>query len=292
MSEVTAAWNRRLDLQEPKGTDPDFLSTALVALACGAVVVAALNLPFIGSTSIGSMLARGDWVAWAVMIFGCWSAALLILKAVRLRHEFRALSLPISTSATSNNGFLESVPATLQKTFFVTRMENGFAHIRDGLDFAMLSTLGSQEDELCQRKVQQSFSTLRVLIWAIPMLGFLGTVIGIGDAIASFASGIQSGQNLDEVRTALIGVTSGLARAFDTTLIALAVSIVMMIPATLLERSEESILTAVALRFDQEVLARRARTTARRRDPVDSPASVEPSGGDRWPEERVDPLRP
>src|SRR5262245_8204708 len=54
-----------------------------------------------------------------------------------------------------------------------------------------------------------SFSLLRLIIWAIPILGFLGTVVGITGAIV--------GVTPETLEQSLSGVTRGLSTAFDAT---------------------------------------------------------------------------
>ncbi|MEI2659369.1 MAG: MotA/TolQ/ExbB proton channel family protein [Bifidobacterium adolescentis] len=50
---------------------------------------------------------------------------------------------------------------------------------------------------------------IRTITWAVPILGFLGTVIGITMAIANITP--------DQLESSLGEVTAGLAVAFDTT---------------------------------------------------------------------------
>ena len=84
----------------------------------------------------------------------------------------------------------------------------------------------------------ESFYTLpRYINWAIPILGFIGTVLGISMATEQLGailanSGSDFGQLMGEALTPL-GI------AFDTTLIALSLSIVLALAQTLLYRWEE-----------------------------------------------------
>lgn len=70
--------------------------------------------------------------------------------------------------------------------------------------------------EVSQEKAEGSQSTIRYLSWVIPSIGFVGTVIGISQAMIVANSG-----DMEKI-TALLGV------AFDTTLVALVLSIVIM----------------------------------------------------------------
>ena len=60
---------------------------------------------------------------------------------------------------------------------------------------------------------------VRYIAWAIPSVGFIGTVRGIGDAL---------GQAHKAVEGDIAGVTQSLGVAFNSTFIALVLSIVLM----------------------------------------------------------------
>lgn len=91
--------------------------------------------------------------------------------------------------------------------------------------------------ELTADRLHQSYAVVRTITWAVPILGFLGTVIGITMAIANVTP--------EQLETSLGSVTSGLAVAFDTTALALALSIVLVFLTFGVERSEQKISAAV-----------------------------------------------
>jgi biopolymer transport protein ExbB/TolQ len=70
--------------------------------------------------------------------------------------------------------------------------------------------------EVSQEKAEGDQSVIRYLVWVIPSIGFVGTVIGISQALI-----IANGGDMEKI-TALLGV------AFDTTLVALVLSIFIM----------------------------------------------------------------
>jgi biopolymer transport protein ExbB/TolQ len=70
--------------------------------------------------------------------------------------------------------------------------------------------------EVSQEKSEGDQSVIRYLTWVIPSIGFVGTVLGISQALIVANSG-----DMDRI-TSLLGV------AFDTTLIALILSIIIM----------------------------------------------------------------
>jgi hypothetical protein len=82
-----------------------------------------------------------------------------------------------------------------------------------------------------------SFALPRTIAWAIPILGFLGTVIGITIAIANITPA-QLEESLPEV-------TAGLAVAFDTTALALTLSMGLIFSIFIVERMEQRLLSRV-----------------------------------------------
>ena len=68
-------------------------------------------------------------------------------------------------------------------------------------------------------RLESELSMIRYIAWAIPSIGFIGTVRGIGDAL---------GQAHKAIEGDIFGVTRSLGVAFNSTLIALLLSILLM----------------------------------------------------------------
>ena len=68
-------------------------------------------------------------------------------------------------------------------------------------------------------RMETELTIVRYIAWAIPSIGFLGTVRGIGTAL---------GQAYQAVSGDIVGVTQSLGVAFNSTFVALVVSIVLM----------------------------------------------------------------
>ncbi|MCH8829006.1 MAG: MotA/TolQ/ExbB proton channel family protein, partial [Planctomycetes bacterium] len=90
---------------------------------------------------------------------------------------------------------------------------------------------------LAAARLYESYALIRTITWAVPILGFLGTVIGITLAISNLTP--------EQLDTSLNAVTSGLGVAFDTTALALALSVVLVFTSFLVERAEQQILARV-----------------------------------------------
>lgn len=99
--------------------------------------------------------------------------------------------------------------------------------------------------ELDAADVDSSFSMIGYLVWLLPTLGFIGTVLGIGLGISGFAEIISSAQDFSKVREALPTVTQQLGTAFDTTLLALLLSVVVVLYSSWLRGKAEDVLTSI-----------------------------------------------
>src|SRR5262249_784668 len=126
----------------------------------------------------------------------------------------------------------------------------------NGLD-DQLRTL-SDNDALA---LESSYSLTRFITWAIPILGFLGTVLGITGAI--------SGVTPEVLEKSLGTVTDGLALAFDATALALGLTMVVMFVSFLVERGEQSVLEKVDQAGDRELAHRFERLAAEDRLSLD-----------------------
>ena len=95
---------------------------------------------------------------------------------------------------------------------------------------------------------QDGYALVRILIWATPMLGFLGTVIGISEALGSLSVGTDN--NFDQMMS---GLRDSLYVAFDTTAIALTLSIFLMFGQFLVDRFETQLLNSVDQRATDQI---------------------------------------
>lgn len=88
--------------------------------------------------------------------------------------------------------------------------------------------------ELIQHRLDLRYAMLRYLVWVIPTIGFIGTVIGISLAMALIKPGADE-QPLGEIAQAL-------GMSFYTTLVALVASAILVLLMNLVQAREESAL--------------------------------------------------
>lgn len=82
-------------------------------------------------------------------------------------------------------------------------------------------------------RMEAENSTIRYLIWAIPSVGFIGTVRGIGQALSRAEEALAGD---------IAGMTESLGIAFNSTLVALLISIVLMFLLHQLQREQDGVL--------------------------------------------------
>lgn len=143
---------------------------------------------------------------------------------------------------------LADLPRSVQQTYLVRRLRDALEFVRRKNSADSLDVHLRHLEELDAGRMYAGYSMVRIVIWAVPILGFLGTVIGITLAIANL-----SPQALEQ---SLPEVTSGLGVAFDTTALALTLSIVLMFGKFWVERAEDRLLAAVDTRVAHELVGR------------------------------------
>lgn len=97
-------------------------------------------------------------------------------------------------------------------------------------------------------RLYNEYALFRVVIWAIPILGFLGTVVGIAMAIANLSA--------EAMEQSLPVVVSSLGIAFATTIQALSLSIVLMFAKYLVSQAENRLAVTVDHAVERELLGR------------------------------------
>ncbi len=83
--------------------------------------------------------------------------------------------------------------------------------------------------ELIAHRVEMRYAMIRYIVWALPTFGFIGTVVGISGGLTE----------LDPESGELAPVLEHLGLAFNTTLVALVLSAVLVFLLHLVERREE-----------------------------------------------------
>jgi biopolymer transport protein ExbB/TolQ len=125
------------------------------------------------------------------------------------------------------------------------RVRRGLEHFKERESNPEVASMMNMQSEIDAGKISGSYTLVKVFLWAIPIMGFIGTVLGISTAIAGLAGGMSGTVEMTALMDQLTTVTVGLGVAFDTTLVALCMSIVLSFPVNALQKAEEDLLAEV-----------------------------------------------
>ena len=210
----------------------------------------------------GLLLFKDRWISqtiwqrgpvpFAIVFFTCWSLIIIFLKWLKLRLQRRALDYQIvpptpdfvlspESVAIVQNSILDTAEDP-QRFVLFNRINIALANLKNlGRVGDVDEILRSQADN-DEGSMETSYATLRGFVWAIPVLGFIGTVQGLAEAIGGFGAVLSQSDDLSHVKDALKGVTGGLSVAFETTLQGLVAALIVQLLMTSLKKSEEEFL--------------------------------------------------
>lgn len=191
-----------------------------------------------------------------IIILSVWSLVFLGLKALKIRTQRIALRIgfiPEDTHFVLNETTADAVVDAIDRSVddpmrflflarcrVVLRMMRNLGRVSDVDDI-----LNSRADQ-DEASMDSGYTILRGFVWAIPVLGFIGTVIGLTQAMAKFGEAMEAaGTNVSEITTRLKTVLEGLDTAFITTAEALIAVLFIYLIQTFVRRADEHLLDEV-----------------------------------------------
>jgi biopolymer transport protein ExbB/TolQ len=152
-------------------------------------------------------------------------------------------------------GLLDSLgqlPDAIRNSYLARRLRDALRFVQKQGDTGDLNDELKYLADMDVARQQDSLALVRIIIWATPMLGFLGTVIGITQALGD----LDAKQLATDIQGAMDGLLSGLYVAFDTTALALSLSILLMFLMFVIDRMETQVLASVDLRANEALVGR------------------------------------
>lgn len=178
--------------------------------------------------------SRGLTPYFIVLLF-FWGISILFIKWRKLNFQEKALDLAVVPQEPDFSLNNESARAVLERTstlvdsarnfILLNRIEVALSNLRNIGQISDVSSILSNQSKIDEQQVASSYNLIRGFIWATPVLGFIGTVLGLGDAIGGFGQTISGSQEVENIKDSLGEVTAGLSVAFDTTLVGLLATI-------------------------------------------------------------------
>ena len=169
---------------------------------------------------------------WALAIMGYKGRRTIEEKAIL---ERALLDIPDGTSllpedAREYSRSLEALPPTEQDLLLPRTLLSALQRFAATGSIQAVSDTIKEQCEVESDRLDSEMSMVRYIAWAIPSIGFIGTVRGIGDAL---------GQAYKAVEGDISGVTVSLGVAFNSTFVALVLSIIIMFCLHQLQLSQE-----------------------------------------------------
>lgn len=203
-------------------------------------------------------------ISFANTLFFFWGSAICALKWFKLKHQYRALLLDVlpmelgrEIDGSNVGDFIDHIyrlPAQLRDSMMVNRIRKALELFEVRQNVSHVAAMMSSQSAIDSSRIMGSYILTKAFLWAIPLLGFIGTVIGLSQAI----SGMQFG-NVEDVSAIVnsIGVvTGGLGTAFDATLLGLVFAVILNFPLAALVKHEEECLNDIDAFCNEVVIPR------------------------------------
>jgi biopolymer transport protein ExbB/TolQ len=206
-------------------------------------------------THLYHLFCGHGWVPYALVLMFFCGFSILMLKLPAIRREFSAFDLRLLPEAPDQMIEVADSRQILNRISRLTARQKSFLLVlRVRQSLLRLNQLGTAEklDDLLRYRadadtaaIDSSYAAPKFIIWAIPVLGFVGTVLGISNGVQAFSTLIQNASDIEGLRESLKGVTYGLGQAFETTMLALCMSLVLMLIMSLIQRREDQLLACL-----------------------------------------------
>lgn len=207
--------------------------------------------PFDGTWFADMFTKRGP-TQYATVLLSWWAVVILVVKWSKLRFQRRALETHIMPE---DPGFILSaatVDPVLTRIYHTAdnpraillynRIVNALSNLRNLGQVTDVDSLMRSHADQDEAALDTSYSLVQGFVWAIPVLGFIGTVLGLSEAIGQFTGVLDSASDVERITEALKGVTAGLATAFETTLVALVAALFIQLAIVFLRKQEDEFL--------------------------------------------------
>jgi biopolymer transport protein ExbB/TolQ len=196
-----------------------------------------------------------DYEQEACFILLIWALAIMGYKTRRGLHEQRLLDrrlldIPEGTSvlpedAREYSRSLEALPEREQDYLLPRTLLSALQRFATTSSIQAVSDTIKESCEVESDRLDSELSMVRYIAWAIPSIGFIGTVRGIGDALAQAYKAVEGD---------ISGVTASLGVAFNSTFVALVLSIILMFCLHQLQLTQERLVLNCQRHCDKRLL--------------------------------------
>ena len=232
---------------------------ALIRPAAAATIENQLTREAAGETVVTERtfyIVIKDYEQEACFVLMLWATAIMGYKARRSLRESHLLHQPLlqvsegsrilPEDARQLSRPLQALPEDQQSYLLPRALLAGLQRFSATSNIQDVSGAIGEVCDLESDRLDSELAMVRYIAWAIPSIGFIGTVRGIGEAL---------GQAHKAVSGDIVGVTASLGVAFNSTFIALVISIVVMFFLHQLQLVQERLVLDSHSYCDQNLLS-------------------------------------
>jgi len=188
------------------------------------------------------------------LILMIWGTFLIADKCIHILKERYLFDIDLlESSAADKSGLttsleeMEKLPERVKKSPLVQTLMASLRRYLITNDVQNTSDAITASVEALGVRLEAENSMVRYLIWAIPSIGFIGTVRGIGQALSQADKALAGD---------IAGMTDSLGVAFNSTFVALVISIGLMFLLHQLQRLQDGLLVDTQEYCDKFLLNR------------------------------------
>ena len=230
-----------------------FLIGALLTGILYALMVFVISrIPGLSAVATIYMRPSNQFAVVPATFFFFGGIAVLYLKGRKISFQARALKLAAvpaepkfvlnETTAATVLSRIHSLVDQPRHFVLLNRIDRALSNFKNIGQVNDVSAILRAQAENDEDQVASSYTVVNGLVWAIPVLGFIGTVLGLSLAIGRFTATLQAAGDLTLIRASLQGVTGGLATAFESTLVALTFTLILQLVITFQQKREMAFL--------------------------------------------------
>jgi len=170
-----------------------------------------------------------DFEQEACFVLMLWALAIMGFKTRTSSREGKMLNMPLVSVSEGTRILpgdvgqlvrpLQSLPENQQDLLLPRALMTALSRFQVTSSVESATEAAHTVCEAQSSRLDSELSMVRYITWAIPSIGFIGTVRGIGSAL---------GQAHEALAGDIAGVTASLGVAFNSTFVALLISIVLM----------------------------------------------------------------
>jgi biopolymer transport protein ExbB/TolQ len=226
------------------------IGAVLTVLFFATLVFVAQRFP--GARPITAMFLERGVAPYPTMLLFFWALTILFIKSRKLKLQAEALTLAAvpqqpdfllnQESARAVLGRVHSLVDHAGHFLLLNRIERALSNLQNIGQVGDVATILRNQAEYDEGHIASSYSLVHSFLWAIPVLGFIGTVLGLRAAIGALGITLKAGGDITAIRDGLQAVTAGLATKFETTLVALVCAVILQLLLAFMQSREAEFL--------------------------------------------------